>query len=96
MTGGHHSYEGPPEGIDQSWQYFHERPAASDSDDDSAENDTGTGGETVYATDPEPPGTEETVDVPVPEPTDRDPTDGELMADGPGQTTLEDWQGGSA
>lgn len=73
------SYQGPEEGLDVSWQYFHERPAA--------QNDSG---ETVYATDPEPPGEEHTENVPVPDCGDRE------EPDRTGQSTLDDFAGGSA
>lgn len=75
------SYEGGP--LDCSWQYFHERPAAQDGD-----------GETVYATDPEPVGEERTEDVPIPDGGQRD-RDGPVD-DVDGQTTWDDWGGGSA
>lgn len=75
------SYTGDP--LDHTWQYFHERPAAGEDDD-----------ETVYATDPEPQGEERTEDVPLsdggPEPgDDGDGRDGAV--DGGSQATLDEF-----
>lgn len=75
------SYEGPEEGLDVSWQYWHERPAAQD---DDVEEDCP---ETVYATPPEPPGEERTENVPIPDGGD---------SDREGQSTIDDWTGGRA
>lgn len=59
------AYEGDP--LDHTWQYFHERPAANDGDDADEETaEDGDAGETVYAADPEPAGTETAKNVPAP------------------------------
>lgn len=59
-------YSGPP--LDLREQYITERPELDDRDDDDEENqDDDVDVETVYVTDPEPPGEERTENVPVPE-----------------------------
>jgi len=75
MVVGKRSVEGV--GIDDSWQYFHERPAAQDE------------GETVDATDPEPAGEVRTENVPFPPKTadERRPD-----VDEDRQTSLDEWR----
>lgn len=64
--------------IDASWQYFHERPVTPGGE---------SNGETVYATAPEPGGSERTENVPVPESRE------DAGPEREGQTTLADWGG---
>jgi len=68
-------YSGPD--IDATYEYITERPELAE---DSSE--------TVYATEPETVGEEETVNVPVPRPGPDE--------DAEGQTSLSDWGGGSS
>lgn len=75
------SYDGPA--IDAGWQYFHERPAAEDLDEQAED--------VVYATEPEDDGEEHSENVPVPEP-DQTPS----RPDVDGQSTWDDWGGESA
>jgi len=71
------SYKGDP--IDESWQYFHERPAASDDDQDGAE--------TIYATDAGAGGDRSTENVPLSgDSTQTQPPDTD------GQTEWSDWE----
>ncbi|WP_254766524.1 hypothetical protein [Salinilacihabitans rarus] len=70
---GRRSYAG--DAIDASYQYITERPEL----DEEAED-------VVYATEPEPDGTERAKNVPVPEP-DEEPDRPAVE----GQTTLDDW-----
>lgn len=76
------SYSGPP--LDLRYQYITERPELRDrEDDDEVES------ETVYATDPEPAGTERVENVPLSR--DHQPDRPEPADDADGQTTLADW-----
>lgn len=67
------SYEGPS--IDVGWQYFHERPAATNLDEEAED--------VVYATAPEDSGEERAENVPIPKRQERPDVDG--------QSTIGDW-----
>lgn len=67
--------------INAAWQYWDERPNKTAANPD---------GETVYATEPEPAGSEQAENVPVPDPV------ADTRPAREGQTTLADWGGDSA